>query len=548
MHGLPSRALGALDPSPAPAQAGSAPKSSDSGGFDPGVDTGEFSSVRAYFERYAYAISQGRYLPAIQFSGHAVTGYGPVPEPQNPWEKIDPSILDDYPNLPSTTDPGKTLMITDPRVVADPTRTYDPCDLDWSGNDRNPDAAWSFKSLMSQMAKGQGISTQEFVHYWLLSWMEDQEVNWHTIPKRTGVKDYFPGWDAENPSTLNVDRLPFRLLAIVNRLDLTKMDAQGFRSPGETRFVFGLLDVNRCEPANRAERGTVIFEYGDTIDTCEGIEARAQSWLHLDRLELGSQRYLEALEYITSEVTEAFAAPSKPNGSALNQLRTNDFGFDPGIDPAPPSGSPPNSNMRWELREFRMFGEASVLINDPIHLTPDEEFQHGSNLLAQYIHENANEVLCEAHSIPRSYANESFLGGAIAYDPGSFWDAPLDTWQLPHRFPEDCPPSQGLRDSSLSPDEKMVSEIRHKFSLNTCNGCHAGETSISFVHVDPSTRKLSSFLTGGKSDDPVHGPRVQREFNDLARRGQLLESYATRGCGGRHVHDAGVMLSPSSPH
>lgn len=519
-----------------------------SGSFAPAAKGPETDNLRAYFERYAHAISQGRMLDAIRFSGHAVANHGPVLVPQSPDEKLDPSVLDEYPNLPSTTDPRKTLMITDPRVVADPTRTYDPCDLDATSNHRNPDAVWSFKSLMSQMAQGQGISTQEFIHYWLLGWMQDQEVNWHTVPRRTGVMDYFPGWDAENPHTLDVDRLPFRLLAIVNRLDLTKMDEHGFQSPGETRLVFGLLDLHQCAPANRAERATVIFEYGDVIDSCEGIEARAHRWLALDRLPLGSPRYLEQLESITNEVTQAFAAPSKPNKSALNQLRTNDFGFDPGIDPAPPSGSPPNSTMRWELREFRLFGDSSVLIHNPIHLTPDEQFQRGSEVLAQYLHENADEVLCEAHQVPRSYANQHFLGGAIAYDPGSFWDTPLDTWQLPHNFSADCPPSQGIQDSSLSLDEKLVSEVRHKFSLNTCNGCHSGETSMFFVHVDPSTRELSRFLTGGTFDDPVHGSQVQREFNDLARRGQLLESFATRGCNGGHVHDSGVMQAPSSSH
>ena len=53
---------------------------------------------------------------------------------------------------------------------------------------------------------------------------------------------------------------------------------------------------------------------------------------------------------------------------------------------------------------------------------------------------------------------------------------------------------------------------RHKFSLKTCNGCHARETSTNFTHVGP-TGALSNFLATGMASmttpynvtDPVSG-------------------------------------------
>ena len=68
-------------------------------------------------------------------------------------------------------------------------------------------------------------------------------------------------------------------------------------------------------------------------------------------------------------------------------------------------------------------------------------------------------------------------------------------------------------------------ELRHKFSLNTCDGCHGGETFTSFFHVLPRPEglqsRLSSFLTGSVMQDPETG--IERSYNELARRRQLLE-------------------------
>lgn len=68
-------------------------------------------------------------------------------------------------------------------------------------------------------------------------------------------------------------------------------------------------------------------------------------------------------------------------------------------------------------------------------------------------------------------------------------------------------------------------EARHKFALNTCNGCHGGETQTSFLHMSPRAKgqvsALSRFLTGETVTD-IKG--VKRRLAELLRRRQLLEN------------------------
>ena len=68
-------------------------------------------------------------------------------------------------------------------------------------------------------------------------------------------------------------------------------------------------------------------------------------------------------------------------------------------------------------------------------------------------------------------------------------------------------------------------EARHKFSLNTCNGCHGGETQTGFLQVQPrglgQESSLSGFLLGETVIDPVTGN--PRQLNELKRRRELLQ-------------------------
>ena len=131
----------------------------------------------------------------------------------------------------------------------------------------------------------------------------------------------------------------------------------------------------------------------------------------------------------------------------------------------------------------------------PIFLTPDSSFNF-SERLGRFINENEAAILTETHEVPLSFEGEPFLGGAV-FNNIDIWDAPINN-----------------------------PEARHKFSLNTCNGCHGGETNTSFLQIFPrfpgEQSQLSGFLTGTTVFDPITGE--PRRLAELARRRALLEA------------------------
>jgi hypothetical protein len=419
--------------------------------------------------------------------------------------------------LSATAKSAQSLTITDRSVVTDTTRTFDPCDVDGDGSFGNVNGVWSFKTLMTNMANTPltGITAQQFVHNWLLNWMSTPTVNSFTIAARTVIQGFFPGWDGVNAATLNMDKLPFRLLAIVNRMDLAGGSLYG-QPPNpkksETRLVFGLVDQTSAScklvgSTGAARRMTVIFEYGDPTQTCTDVQTRAQAWIALSGLAFPSAAYNTALQALTDAVTVVNAAPAKPNGSALDQLRTNEIAL---LSP-------------WQLREFGLTLPFSNLSEATIKQTPDPGlFRSGSVVTKQFWETNADDILCESHVVPDFFLGNPFLGSHADYGFGTFWDAPtVISGAFPTCWTDNI--------SSGTPTKK--GEVRHKFSLNTCDDCHSGETNTVFTHVDPlsSPATLSGFLTGITVNDPGGEP-VQRTFNDLVRRAQSLEDQAL-GCG-----------------
>ena len=430
-----------------------------------------------------------------------------------------PSFVGNLIPIPFTGDENKVLGINDPAVVSHPSFTYDPCDTDGTGNNIDANNDWSFKTLMENLNQGTGLTTQEFIHEWLRNWMSSSPVNGFVIPPRTGVMDYFPGWDGVNASTLDINNLPFRLLAVMNRLDLAKV-SYASASGGETRFVFGLLNPNTCTPAIGINQMTVIFEYGDTANQCGAIKSRAQEWLALDSLVLGSVAYMNALKAITDDVTQAPGA-----AAALNQLRTNDFAFD-GLGILGP----------WQLREFVVDSGSGLLVPTTTKQTPDAGFRSGNAVMAQYMEQNANDILCESHTVPTNFMGNPFLAASLDYLSTSFWTAPTNAANLPAVFPSCHTSSISNVSGGLPLSMQIQSEVRHKFSVNTCDDCHAQETNTFFTHVNPVTRNFSGFMTGITIADPQLGPPgsggIEREFDDLQRRGQIVEELAVRSCFG----------------
>jgi len=405
---------------------------------------------------------------------------------------------------PSAVDPSRELFITDLSVVQDPTRTFDVCN-----NVGNPNGAWTFKTLMTNMANQPltGIAPAVFVENWVRTWQVNNTVNTFAIPARPNIgPQVLNNWPRLANGQLDLDRSPFRLLAIVNRVDLRGNPVYGGTggNAGEGRLVFGV--VNRSINGGcSTTQFTVIFEYGVPISGCSAVQNYAQRWVNLGNLPFGANFNLQ-LQSITDLFTTANAAPNKPNGSALNQLRTNEIAL------AAP----------WELREFVLPRGNGFLNIVSTKETPHRPTYQNSANLANYMNSGTA-------SVPLTWLGLPFLTGS-SFNPNIIDAA---AWNAPGATNAD----------------------RHRVSLNTCDGCHGSEArangnpfvafptpETSFVHVTPrlpaQQSQLSKFLLGTGTlvapatfpkNDPINGV-PQRQFGDLLRRQQDLANLMNTSC------------------
>lgn len=416
-----------------------------------------------------------------------------------------------------------SLMITDTDVVEDPTRTIpNPC----SASPGDETKAWTFGKLMSEMANtgSTGVTVSDFTLKWLETWTNDLTINSDFVDERDPIETLIinPWKTASNfnvTGELAMEKAPFKLIAIVNRIDLRGNSFYGGGGAGEGRFIFAPVNLNNS--CSIFQDFTVIFEYGVNINGCSNVKAYGQSWFDLKDEILGSAAYNTALQAITDQFTLANTNPSKPNGSSLNQIRTNERTI----------GSP------WELREFVLCDPGNpdiqpcvpgFLVTTTTTKEPNSEYNRlgpGSDPakvkeLAQWANANAGAILAENFDIPRLHplTSDPFLGGhALPLTPSYFWDGEV----------------------IADPDPITNDDVRHLLSLNTCSGCHAGETETDFTHVSPpaaigSAASLSGFLTGITVEDPADRPSpgsaTMRMFDDLQRREDELTALVNSNC------------------
>jgi hypothetical protein len=381
---------------------------------------------------------------------------------------------------------------------------------------------WTFGYLMTQMANQPvtGIHPSTFVRKWLDKWMSNQTVNGWTVAQRQKIKTLvIDPWVAASGGPtrpLDLSIAPFKLLAIVNRIDLRNNAAYGGGNAGEGRFVFGVIDRTgggSTEPYTstgsrncRETQFTVIFEYGIDRRGCE-IRNWGRQWHNLRNFVLGSAAYNNALQAITDQFTAAGVAPRKPNGSALNQLRTNEVELLLGV----------STNPVWELREFKIGGEPPVnpgqLEEVTVKLTPDLT-RNRTALLTDFVNLNTPSILTQTHNVPATFMGQLFLGGSSLAPRNPTLPVDVNThWNNPQNGPF-----------------IINRKARHLFSLNTCNACHTGETNTVFTHIKPvpfgTEAGLSGFMNGitpvtlvqpFKVVDPADGAPT-RKFNEFRRR------------------------------
>jgi hypothetical protein len=419
-----------------------------------------------------------------------------------------------------------SLMITNLCVVENPDYTYNPCT-----NYGNPNGIWTFGELMRQQASTSPSSiasdaqTVDFILYWLSTWNKDIIVNGELVKARPTwqiVQTWQQLSDANGGGgQLLLQNCPFRLMAIVNRVDLRGNGGYQLSNAGEARMVFCLLNAN-CG----AEKFTTIFEYGINKEGCEQVQAWAELWANLSGIKHCDPSYSAALAEITTQFIMCGTNTKNINESSLNQLRSDEIalGFSP-----------------WELREWHNTG---VMTPVTVKQTPAVIYNAKQNnpdvqLLASWVNANSPSILTNTHIVPDDIMGTPFLGGkSHTESPPQGTPAPGFP-PIPHHWDGD--PNPG-------PAQIIDNDTRHVFSLNTCDGCHGGEAQTGFTHIDPtgfgSVATLSGFLTGDVSGPfgapflvpdaagrPAYGSEDIRGFNDLARRAFDLQNLLDNGCG-----------------
>jgi len=397
---------------------------------------------------------------------------------------------------PENIDAFRELMIIDPLVIDDPTRTYDPCTQQGT-----PNGEWTFARLFRNIANQDrtGISAEDLARVWVDQIINPISINGsNTSPtdlERAVLQNWINQSGGEDAS-LDLDKAPFKLLAIVNRIDLRSR-----RDAGEVRFVFGALRTERCQFEVTAGPApySVIFEYKKK-GSSHGIRKKwGRQWHRLANFELGSDEYNRKLERLTRKVTNAdINRKQKPNRTALSLLRTN---------------AELDEGRIWLMREFAMADKSDQLMRGFIEqttltTTPLESFNK-TDALSEYMNNNARKIAKNKHVVPLISAEngEPMASGSVFV--GLPFTGQENFWEGSVAVPVDP-------------------ETRHLFSLNTCNGCHGRETNTAFVHINPERQagfpaRLSRFMTGDDVDDPTD-PSTLRRFNELERRAQDLDA------------------------
>ncbi len=339
-----------------------------------------------------------------------------------------------------------------------------------SGGAPTTAGVWSFGYLMRQMAPTVD-QAPAMVLQLLQHWLTDQNVNGFTVAARPAMQQQLIDiWPKTADGQLDLDQSPLTLQAIVNRIDVRNL-AEG--SAGEGRFVFGV------NGGINFQQFTVIVEYNLPAKTQDDVLAWANRWHALASHPFPSEEYNVALEAVTRSFTDRGSDPTKPNGSALVELRTNEIAL----------------SFQWELRAFVLSPTTGLFDETTVKETPDLSFNNTS-VFSAFVNQNADAIIAEvpganAHTVPNVFAGQPFMGGSVFNN--------LVQWNGP-----------GI----VNPD------ARFHASLNTCNGCHGPETNTSFLMVTPrfpgQEAELSPFLTGTTVFDQFSGQ--QRSINDLARR------------------------------
>ena len=499
----------------------------------------------------------GRFIPASEMIPFDVTGFNNFQSVQMYQPILDVAMCE------GLLLKQNSLLITDLSVVEDPARTYNVF-LNYG----NPNGCWTFGTLIRNMANepATAISPKEFLKRWVKTWTEDQIFSAPdnsfgatlTVSKREDVFRHliFPWiekahaisnpnvgslgtsltpftweshWDNQDDDIL-LANAPFKLMAIVNRLDL-RGNFSYFGSgggTGETRFVYTLIDPLTGKPPFHSNIASInsmpgaidwvgmnlILEYGNpNMNMCQ-LKNFAQQWYDLSAFPLGTYTvnnggnstptittnpsFNDNLQEITDQITTAGQGGGKPNGSAINQIRTNEKLFEPVLGSF---GTSPWTNVDWELRQFQLDelgwlvqapvsntihdnrGAASYTMNQSVNFSAASATGNNNtnnNLLNWIYGTNGNSI----NKVRTSLGNHNF--------PDAFLDASARIYgEFNHSFGIDwvnaggyTPKPSNYNITQSAPDA-LAKKIQFQVTLNTCQGCHGGANKTNFTQIYP---------------------------------------------------------------
>ncbi len=277
------------------------------------------------------------------------------------------------PAPPPPIDRGRELLVTD-RAVLSGSRS----------DNANALAPWSFRHAMESLAAASSADAPAFVKSWLATWQASSTAaSEGSLPlgARPDVqKDLVCPWLRLTPengcdatcaqcvsSKLDLSRAPFRLLAIVNRLDLAETTKGCKPEASEARLLFVALRPGTTTPLSF----NAIFEYA-----VDGTAAGApESWHALAALP-GDAEYAAALETLTRTFTDS---------ARLGQLRTSEN----------------LAGTSWELRQFAHVG--GMLVPTALTNTVTDAFD-GTTELATHLSTHQSEIFAGDNAVPANVA------------------------------------------------------------------------------------------------------------------------------------------------
>jgi hypothetical protein len=362
---------------------------------------------------------------------------------------------------------------------------------------------WTFGHLLGNMVS-EGDDPVEFYRHFVDQWNHNQVVNGWNSGTRVNMKNI----TEIDTDELTLATLPFKLLAIGNRLDLFKAKSiTDIEDAGEGRFVFA--NVNNFN-------FNVIFEYGQPAQDFATLAKWAKDWHALDEIPLDgggnfltdpSEEYFNRLADLTARFSMRGANPNKANGNPINQVRTNEFEHGP-----------------WQMREFVLESNTTAhnLHQGKTKITVDDTLEtNGTRLFTTTTKNNPmvdalREKLGEPLARWINQREHQILNAGIGSAAPSWMDGPIADQPFGFAYTK-----------RFGMSDVRVNLARHMYSLSTCSGCHNGDTANSpFQFRMIQARRTEKahfvgFMTGIEVLDKQNRSEKHRFF-DLHDREQIV--------------------------